>query len=137
MDHLTPQQRRRCMQANKATGTSIEIILGKALWKSGLRYRKHPKDVPGKPDFCFKKKRVAVFCDGEFWHGYEWECNKGRFHTRVEFWTSKIERNMQRDKEVNDTLRRAGWTVLRFWERDIREHTSDCVTMVRAALSTP
>lgn len=135
MDKLTPEQRRRCMQANKGTGTSIELMLGQALWHAGLRYRKHAKGVPGKPDFCFKGKKVAVFCDGEFWHGRDWAEKKKRIHSNQDFWYGKIERNIARDQSVTEKLRREGWTVLRFWESDIRKHLDDCVAMVRAALS--
>lgn len=135
MDRLSPEQRRRCMRANKGTGTSIELMLGRALWHAGLHYRKYPKNVPGKPDFCFKEARIAVFCDGEFWHGYQWETRKHRIHSRTDYWIPKIERNQQRDMEVNDLLRRQGWTVIRFWESDIRNHLSDCVAMVQAAFN--
>lgn len=132
---MTPEQRRRCMQANKSKNTSIEILLGRALWARGLRYRKHCKDVPGRPDFCFKGKRLAVFCDGEFWHGRDWEQNKQRIHSHRAFWYDKIERNQRRDMAVNQQLRSAGWQVLRFWETDIRKHLDSCVQMVEAALN--
>ncbi len=132
---MSPEQRRRCMQANKSKNTSIEVLLGRALWHRGLRYRKHEKTVPGHPDFCFKGKKVAVFCDGEFWHGRNWEQNKHRIHSHQEFWCDKIERNQRRDAEVNQLLRREGWQVLRFWETDIRKHLDSCVQMVEAALN--
>lgn len=77
MDKLTPEQRLRNMRANKAQGTSIEVLLGKALWQQGFRYRKNDKGIFGKPDFSFKKHKIAVFCDGEFWHGKNWEQHKG------------------------------------------------------------
>lgn len=135
MDHLTPSQRRRCMQANKSKDTSIELMLGRAMWHRGLRYRKHAKGVPGHPDFCFVGKRVAVFCDGEFWHGKDWEQAKQRLKSNREFWIAKIERNQARDREHTEALERAGWTVLRFWESDIRKHLDDCVGRVEAALN--
>ena len=73
MDVLTPEQRRRCMQGNKSSGTKPELALGRLLWRNGIHYRKQPKNVPGKPDFCIKKYRLAIFVDGEFWHGRNWE----------------------------------------------------------------
>ncbi|MCQ2285121.1 MAG: very short patch repair endonuclease [Bacteroidales bacterium] len=135
MDRLSPTQRRRCMQHNKSKNTSIEVRLGRAMWHRGLRYRKCAKDVLGHPDFCFKGKKVAVFCDGEFWHGRHWETAKLRIKSRRDYWIPKIERNQQRDKEITEALERAGWTVLRFWESDIRKHLDDCVGRVEAALN--
>lgn len=135
MDRLTPSQRRRCMQHNKSKNTSIEIMLGRALWQRGLRYRKHAKGVLGHPDFCFKGRKVAVFCDGDFWHGRDWENARQRLKGNREFWIAKIERNQQRDKEITEALERSGWTVVRFWEHDIRKHLTECVDRVEAALN--
>ena len=118
------------MRANKCAGTSIEVILGKALWKSGLRYRKNVKDIPGKPDFVFRSRMIAVFCDGEFWHGRNWAERKNDHKSNQQFWHSKIERNIERDREVNDTLAKMGWRVLRFWETDIIKNTEHCVAQV-------
>ena len=119
MDKLTPEQRRRCMQANKSKGTKPEVLLGKALWQLGLRYRKNSTTVFGKPDFSFKKYKVAVFLDGEFWHGKDWDKKKNNIKNNREFWIAKIERNMNRDKEVNERLHANGWIVCRFWGNDI------------------
>lgn len=135
MDRLTPEQRKLCMRNNKSKNTSIEVLLGRALWQRGLRYRKHAKGVPGHPDFCYMGKRVAVFCDGEFWHGRDWTEAKWRLKSNREFWIAKIERNRQRDREITEKLERDGWTVLRFWESDIRKHLDDCVNRVEAALN--
>lgn len=132
---LSPAQRRRCMQHNKSKNTSIEVMLGRALWQRGLRYRKHTKGVAGHPDFCFLKKRVAVFCDGEFWHGRDWQVAKTRIKSNREFWIAKIERNQTRDREITERLEREGWTVLRFWESDIRKHLDECANRVEAALN--
>ena len=76
MDKLTPEQRKKCMQSNKSTGTKPELVLAKAMWALGLRYRKNSGSIFGKPDFSFKKYKVAVFVDGEFWHGKDWEQKK-------------------------------------------------------------
>lgn len=133
MDKLTPQQRKRNMQANSATGTSIERVLGQKLWRAGLHYRKNVKDITGKPDFVFKSKKLAIFCDGEFWHGKDWEIRKADHKSNQEFWHNKIERNIERDKEVNIALKKAGWRVLRFWGKDIKTNTDRCVKLIKEA----
>ena len=104
------------------------------MWNAGLRYRKQGK-LPGRPDFVFRKARVVVFCDSEFWHGYGWETGaQPSFKRNRSFWISKIERNIVRDKEVNRRLKQDGWTVLRFWEREILNDTYSCVSQVETAL---
>lgn len=110
--------------------TKIEIILRKELWSRGLRYRKNVKTVPGKPDIVFLGKKVAVFCDSEFWHGYDWEHRKDDIKSNREFWIPKIERNIQRDKEVNRVLCGQGWTVMRFWGRDILKDPVACADAI-------
>ena len=119
MDRLTAEQRRKCMQANKSKGTKPELLLAKAMWKLGLRYRKNSKTVFGKPDFSFKKYKVAVFVDGEFWHGKDWEKRKNDIKSNREFWLEKIERNIRCDAEVTGRLKEEGWTVFRFWGGDV------------------
>ena len=115
MDKLTPEQRRKCMQASKNKGTKPELLLGQALWSLGLRYRKNDKNIFGKPDFSFKKYKVAVFVDGEFWHGKDWDIRKNDIKSNQTFWIAKIERNMARDREVAEMLLKSGWKILRFW----------------------
>ncbi|KAF2515445.1 very short patch repair endonuclease [Flavobacterium salilacus subsp. salilacus] len=129
MDRHTPEQRSKNMAAVKSTGSKEEIALGKAMWKVGLRYRKNDKTVFGKPDFTFKKYKVAVFVDSEFFHGKDWETRKKPV-TNAEFWEKKITRNIQRDKEVNEHLLVNGWKVLRFWSNDIKKNLSECVEEV-------
>ena len=131
MDRLTPEQRHKNMVAVKAKGTKIENILGKLLWRAGLRFRKNNKTIFGHPDFSHKGKKIAVFCDGEMWHGKDWERQQAEFKSHRDFWIPKIERNMARDNEVNDRLRTEGWTVLRFWETDIKKNPSACVEKVK------
>ena len=114
MDKLTPEQRKKCMRANKSKGTKPELVLAKAMWALGLRYRKNSGSIFGKPDFSFKKYKVAVFVDGEFWHGKDWEQKKAEIKGNREFWIAKIERNIQRDIEVTGRLKAEGWMVLRF-----------------------
>lgn len=130
MDKLTPEQRHRNMQAIKSKDSGIELLLRRELWTRGLRYRKNVKSVFGHPDIAFIGKKVAVFCDSEFWHGYDWENRKSDIKSNKEFWISKIERNMSRDKEVNDHLISHGWTVLRFWGKDIKNNTARCADLI-------
>ena len=115
MDDLTPEQRRKNMQAIKSKDTSIELLLRKALWQEGIRYRKIDIRIAGKPDIAITKYKIAVFCDSDFWHGYDWENRNQRIKSNRDYWIPKIERNMQRDKEVTTQLQAAGWVVLRFW----------------------
>lgn len=135
MDVLTPEQRRRCMQGNKSSGTKPELALGRLLWRNGIHYRKQPKNVPGKPDFCIKKYRLAIFVDGEFWHGRNWEQKRESLKGNRDFWIAKIERNIQRDLRVTQALRTAGWKVFRFWESDIKKHPGVCLGMILRYMS--
>ena len=130
MDRLTPEQRHKNMVAVKAKDTSIERILGRLLWSSGIRYRKNDRTVFGHPDFSHKGKKIAIFCDGEMWHGKDWDRKQNEFKSNRSFWISKIERNMARDKEVNEVLLSNGWKVLRFWESDIKKHPDDCLQKI-------
>ncbi len=136
MDDLTPEQRRKNMQAIKSKDTSIELALRHALWHCGIRYRKNFKGLPGKPDIVIIKYRIAIFCDSDYWHGYDWENRHRRIKSNREYWIPKIERNMQRDKEVTAQLQEAGWTVLRFWEWQIKKHLDECVDVVIKTINT-
>ncbi len=126
MDNHTPEQRHKNMQAVKNKNTKIEFLLRKELWSRGLRYQKNSKKVFGKPDIVFIGKKVAVFCDSEFFHGYDWENKQKEIKSNRDFWIPEIERNMQRDKEVNETLEKSDWTVLRFWGNDIKKNLQAC-----------
>lgn len=130
MDNLTQEQRRKNMQGNKASGTKPEIVLAKTLFARGYRYRKNDKSVYGKPDLTFKKIKLAIFVDGEFWHGKDWEFQKSRLKSNREYWIPKIERNMQRDNSVNEILTGQGWTVLRFWSKDIEKNLLSCIMLI-------
>lgn len=134
MDRLTKEQRRKNMQAVKHKGSAIEVALGKALWKRGYRYRKNDKTVFGKPDFCFRKYKVVVFADSEFWHGCNWEKKRLDHKSNIGFWHKKIERNIQRDIEVNEYLKRNGWKVIRFWGKDIMKNLDDCIEIIEKEL---
>lgn len=130
MSKKTPEQITKNMKAVKSSGSKIEIMLMKELWSRGLRYRKNVKTIYGKPDITFIGKKVAVFCDSEFWHGYNWEERKHDFKSHQEFWIPKIERNIERDKEVTKKLESDGWTVIRFWGRDIKKNLKECADIV-------
>ncbi len=134
MDRLTPEQRHKNMQAIKNKDSEIELLLRKELWKRGLRYRKNVKTVFGHPDIAFIGKKIAVFCDSEFWHGYDWERRKDDIKSRRDFWIPKIERNMQRDIEVNDVLKSDGWIVLRFWGKEIKKDVCKCADIIETAV---
>ena len=134
MDTHTPEQRKRNMQAIKNKDSKIELLLRKELWKRGLHYRKNVKSVYGHPDIAFIRKKVAVFCDSEFWHGYDWEKRKDAIQTRRDFWIPKIERNIQRDMDVTKRLEEDGWIVLRFWGNDILKNCACCADTIQEIL---
>lgn len=130
MDVLTPEQRKRNMQAIKSKRTKIEELLAEKLRKKGLRYRRNNKTIFGKPDFTFRKLKIAIFCDSEYFHGKDWETNKKRIKTNTDFWIKKIEGNITRDNLVNETLLKDGWKVLRFWGHEIKKNTEFCVQSI-------
>lgn len=134
MDKLTKEQRRKNMQAVKNKGSKIESILGKGLWAKGFRYRRNDKSVFGKPDFVFKKLKVAVFCDSEFWHGKDWAKRKLDHKSNIDFWHKKISRNIERDNEVNEKLTNDGWLILRFWGAEIEKNTLLCIHKIEQAI---
>ena len=134
MDRLTTEQRKKCMKSSKSKGTKPELILAQALWHQGLRYRKNDKSIFGKPDLSFKKYKIAIFVDGEFWHGKDWEIRKSDIKSNREFWVTKIERNMQRDKKVNDYLIKEGWKVFRFWGKDILKNSKEFALIIQKAI---
>lgn len=130
MDNRTPEQRKKNMQAVKNKDSEIELLLRHALWSRGVRYRKNVKTIFGHPDIAFLGKRVAVFCDSEFWHGYDWENRKNEFKSHQDFWIPKIEKNIQRDKEVTERLSEIGWIVIRFWGSEIKKDPAACADYI-------
>ena len=118
------------MSRIKGKGTSIELLLSKALWHRGLRFRKNSSSVYGHPDISVKKYKVAIFCDGDFWHGYDWENRKDSIKTNRDYWIPKIERNIVKDAEVSHTLQSMGWTVIRIWEHEIRNDLPGIADMI-------
>ena len=123
------------MQRVKNKDSKIELSLRKILWEKGYRYRKNVKSVYGHPDIAFIGKKIAIFCDSEFWHGYDWENRKKEFRTHQDFWIPKIERNMARDIEVNEKLKADGWTVIRFWGEEIKHNLQDCIKQIEKAIN--
>ncbi|MCU7937074.1 MAG: very short patch repair endonuclease [Candidatus Thiodiazotropha sp. (ex Dulcina madagascariensis)] len=113
-------------------------MLRAALWKAGLRYRKNDSTLPGKPDLVFRRPRVAVFCDGDFWHGRQWLERKRKLQRghNPDYWIAKIEGNMERDTAVADALVDAGWIVVRVWESDIKSDVNKVVKRIRTAIET-
>jgi len=134
MDKLTKEQRRKNMQAVKNKDSKIELTLRSVLWRKGYRYRKNYTKLAGKPDIVIPKYKLAIFCDSEFWHGYNWEIKKKEIKTNKEFWFNKIEANMERDKKVNKILKDDGWKVIRFWGKDILKDTEDCIIKIEKAM---
>lgn len=137
-DDLTNEQRTRCMKHIKSKNTKIEILLRKELWSRGIRYRINVQSIPGKPDIAFIGKKVAVFCDSEFFHGKDWEgylLPKLKNSHNSDFWIRKIQRNIERDNEVNEMLKSMGWTVIRFWGKDILRNPCTCVDLIVECLN--
>jgi len=133
----TTEQRSRTMSRIRSKDTKPEMLLRKALWAKGHRYRLRVKKLPGSPDVVFRKHKLAIFVDGEFWHGYKWEAKKTKIKSNRGFWIPKIERNIQRDGENNKALKEMGWTVLRFWESAIKKDLDNCVASIEKCLSLP
>ena len=131
MDDMTKEQRHKNMSHIRSKNTKAEVLLRKALWHRGIRYRKNYKELPGKPDIVLTRYKIAVFVDGDFWHARGHQDNPGeQVSSNQEYWQKKLKNNVERDKEVNDELTEEGWLVLRFWESDIKKHLDDCVDQI-------
>ena len=124
------------LAGSRATGTTCEVLLRSTLWQLGLRFRKNDARLPGKPDIVFPTERVAVFCDGDFWHGRDWAGRKKRLTagSNAEYWTAKIRANRNRDKKCTTTLRETGWKVVRLWEKDILAQPSTAAAYVASVV---
>ena len=136
MDVLLPEQRRKNMQHIHSKNTSIEVVLRKALWHKGYRYRKNYSQLPGSPDIVLTKYKIAIFCDGEFFHGKDLEILKPSLERgkNSEFWVAKISKNRKRDDEINKKLLFMGWTVIRFWGKDIKKNTDECIKVIEETI---
>jgi len=131
----TTKRRSKIMGKIKGKNTKPEMLFRKALWQKGVRYRVNSKKLPGKPDVSIEKYKLAVFIDGTFWHGYNWSERKETINSNRKFWIPKIERNMQRDEEVNRELNSLGYTVFRFWEHEIKNELGKCINDVLVYIS--
>lgn len=136
MDNLSAEQRRKNMQNIKSKDTKIELKLRKALWKKGYRYRKNYNVLPGKPDIALTKYKIAIFCDGEFFHGKDWDIRRPKVleGNNSEYWINKIERNIKRDRENEQALLFLGWTVIRFWGKEILKDTDQCIRVIEEVI---
>lgn len=131
-DNLTPEQRSYCMSRIKGKDTGLEMRVRSELHRRGFRFRKHVKELPGKPDVVFTKAKVAVFIDGDFWHGYRfpsWE------HKVSDFWKQKINKNRERDRRNHRKLKEMGWTVIRLWQHDLERDFQECIERIIAAVN--
>ena len=131
MDRLTKEQRHKNMKNIRSKDTSIELKLRKELWRRGYRYRKNYTELPGKPDIVLTKYKIAIFCDSEFFHGKDWEVLKPQLEKgkNADFWI-KISKNQQHDDDINKQLQFLGWTVIRFWGKDIMKKTDECMQVI-------
>lgn len=136
MDVLNKEQRHKAMSHIKSKDTSIEIALRKALWHKGYRYRKNDKRLPGKPDIVLTKYRIAIFCDGELFHGQNWEVLRPRLlqGAHPEYWVKKIERNIIRDMETDKKLLFLDWTVIHFWGSEIMKNPEECIKVIEEVI---
>lgn len=146
MDDLTPDQRRKNMQRIKSKDTNPEIVLRKALWAKGYRYRKNYKELPGKPDIVLTKYKLCIFIDSEFFHGKNFDSgyHSSKYQSlreqleageRANYWLPKIERNIKRDRLVDAELKDRGWHVVRFWSKDILKGMDICVKIVEGIIN--
>lgn len=126
----TTPMRSKTMARIRNKNTKPEVLFRKALWGIGIRFRVHDKKLPGKPDIANRKLGFVVFVDGEFWHGKDWAQKKATIKSNRKFWLPKIERNMQRDREINKQLEKLGFKVFRFWQEDVEKNLGVCLMQV-------
>ncbi len=136
MDRLTKEQRHKNMKNIKSKDTSIEVKFRKALRDKGYRYRKNYSALPGKSDIVLTKYKVVIFYDSEFFHCKDWEVLKPQLERgkNAEFWIDKISKNQRRDEEINKQLQFLGWTVIRFWGKEIMKNTEECVKVIEETI---
>ncbi|MBE8715264.1 very short patch repair endonuclease [Sphingobacterium hungaricum] len=132
----TSPARRYTMSRIKNKNTKPEILLRRALWSKNIRFRIHDKSLPGNPDVVIKKYELAIFVDGEFWHGFDWKQRRNQIKSNRRYWIPKIERNMQKDELTNRALRNMGYTVFRFWSQDIIKNLPKVLNQIDLYLET-
>ncbi len=131
MDVLTKEQRHRNMSHIRSKDTNPEIMLRKALWHLGFRYRKNYAALPGKPDIVLLRYKIVIFVDGDFWHARGHQQHPGeQIASNKEYWQKKLEHNVERDRAVNDALTEQGWLILRFWESDVKKNLDGCISQI-------
>ncbi len=130
-DIFTPEKRSWVMSRIKGTNTKIDLKMREMLEENGYKFEMYPK-MSGNPDFAHKRRKIAIFCDGDFWHGYRYHDKK---KPAKKFWKDKIETNMRRDQRYSRRLRREGWSVLRFWEHDIEKDPEKCMRRIKRKFS--
>lgn len=127
--------RSRTMSRIRSQDTKVEVALRRALWARGIRYRKNYRKVVGSPDIALVGRKVAIFVDGDFWHGYDWDNRKERIKSNATYWIPKIERTIHRDRATNLALQQAGWIVIRFWDFEVRRDPEACAVRVADTLA--
>lgn len=132
----TTKQRSELMQKIRSIDTKPETLFRKSLWAKGIRYKKNNRKLPGKPDISISKQKIAIFIDGEFWHGFDWENKKQKIKANRDYWIPKIEKNIERDRNYKILLENDGWTVLRLWESEIKKKPSECLERVSALINS-
>lgn len=133
-DLPTTPERSYIMSKVKGKETKPEIRLRKALWSKGYRYRKNVKSINGNPDIVFRGKKIVIFIDGKFWHGYNWDIEKEKLKTNRLYWIEKIEKNIKRDRFITERLQDSGYIVLRFWDFEINKNLPKCVEIIESHL---
>lgn len=133
MDKVTPEIRSRIMRLVRSKDTKLEEFFRKELWKKGTRYRKNPRGYYGKPDLAIKKKKTVIFLDSCFWHGCSKHCRLPK--SNVNYWKNKIDRNIQRDKQVTQYYKDKKWTIIRLWEHEILKDAEGVVARVQKMIS--
>ncbi|MEE3469052.1 MAG: very short patch repair endonuclease [Butyrivibrio hungatei] len=133
---VVDEKSHKSMSRIKGRDTKIELVLRRALWNKGYRYRKNYKQIPGSPDIALTKYKIAIFCDGEFFHGKEWQVLKPKLDQgkNGNYWVKKIERNRERDRQKDAELLYLGWTVIHFWGKDILNNTEECLRVIEETI---
>lgn len=132
MDNLTKEQRRKNMQNIRSSGTAAEILIMRALQRKKIYFSRHVESIIGKPDIVFRRKKIAVFIDSDFWHVHPKRFIMPKSNKR--YWKVKITRNKERDKQVNRKLRKEGWKVIRIWEYDVKRNMDKCLNKILIAV---
>ena len=131
-DKFDKKTRSAIMSRIRSKNTSLEVNFRKLLWKNGMGHYRIHHNLPGKPDIAYVSKKIAIFLDGDFWHGYNWK-KLGKVPPK-KYWQEKIQKNIDRAKKYNRQLRKEGWTVLRFWEHDIKKNAKKCIKKIKCNL---